>query len=75
MNNHQGLSLSQAKAQLASILESEPGVQGVGIGADEARNPAIVVFVRNLGDRASVPKTHQGYRVIAKVVGLMVASH
>lgn len=75
MNNNQGLSLSQAKGQLASILENEPGVQGLGVGADGSRNPAIVVYVKDQSDRAAIPTTYKGYRVIAKSVGLMIASN
>ena len=63
--------IQEARAMHVDSLMALPGVVSVGIGRNDAGNPAIVIGVdreRQAGD-AELPTSLEGYPVVVQVIG------
>lgn len=54
-------------------LMAIPGVEGVGIGQDAIGNEGLVIYVRDAGVAAQLPKSLKGLHVECKVTGVIDA--
>jgi len=68
-------SIDQVKEKHESRIMQIPGVTGVGIGEDSKRAPAIKVYVARMTAelRKQLPKTLDGYPVVAEATGELKA--
>jgi peptide deformylase len=61
--------IEEVKQAQEARLMAMKGVEGVGIGADQLGNPAIVVYVRDAGAAARLPKQIEGHPVVVENLG------
>ena len=57
-------SIEEAKEAHEIELMAIPGVEGVGIGADDIGNPAITIYVSDTAAASRLPKRIDGYGVV-----------
>lgn len=63
----------QVKQKHEAELMKIDGVEGVGVGRDAMGNDAIVVYLRDAGAKARVPKRLEGFPVETEVTGIIDA--
>jgi len=64
---------SSPLARFKRLYLDRRGVEGVGLGADDAGEPVIVVYVSSDAGSASIPSSFEGRAVRTVAVGRIVA--